>query len=808
MAFWKPDDRGSVFLGSLERTAVTGESGENVLHVPRQGPSGTKLPIFACRDEILFALEENETVVLVGETGSGKSTQLVQYLRAANWTDAGRFIIASTQPRRVAATMLAARVAQEQGVELGGLVGYKIRFESRCCLSRTPVGQRGSGPTPTEILFLTDGMMVQELLRDPLLSAYSVIIVDEAHERSAHSDLLLALLKRVQLRRRPPLLKQHQDSKSRMSSLRLVVASASLDAAAMLAYFPATSVAVRVPGRQYPVDLHYLSEPCRDYIQQVVDTVLSLHREFPCRPSRGHNGTHTQHQQQEDGDILVFLPGKEEIALVQERLAFAADNDADPSGQGRAGLSENLVVLPLHSALSRHQQLLAFEPAPRGQRKIILATNIAETSVTLPSIRYVVDSCLHRVPYHDHGSNCSGGGGVQYLVTEAISQAAATQRAGRAGRCGPGKVYRLCAEDWFHRLPSASVPEIQRSDLAWPVLQLMALGVTNIAVFDFVSPPPAAAIAKALEVLYSLQAVDGAARITPTGLACARMATNPRLARALLWALQEGCAEEMLSVAAMVSVESPYVPQRERERERVGDDRAKRRRGDDSASGDKDRDRDRDRDGNNKGGLTDFVDLSGDHVTLMRLLTGFLDTPEPSRRSWCTERDASYSVLSRAASVRASLRKALQSAAHSWGGVGEGAGVPGELVLASCGDDAPLVLRCLVGGYFSNVARLGADGNYHPLSQLRAAEGLNGAASATPPLRLHPSSVLSRFPTAGGSDYVLFQEAEGATGRLGHGPTALLSGRGAGFVVRMRETSKVRAAWLLQMAPHFYSKAK
>ena len=198
----------------------------------------------------------------------------------------------------------------------------------------------------------------------------------------------------------------------------------------------------------------------------------------------------------------------------------------------------------------------------------------------------------------------------------------------------------------------------------------------------------------------------------------------------------------------------------------------------------------------------------------MRLLTGFLDTPEPSRRAWCAERDASYNVLSRAASVRASLRKALQSAAHSWGGVGQGAAGPGELVLASCGDDASLVLRCLVGGYFSNVARLGADGNYHPLSlslsQSRAADGPNAfaPASPTPPLRLHPSSVLSRFPTAGGSDFVLFQEAEGATGSLGQGPTALLSGRGAGFVVRMRETSKVRAAWLLQMAPHFYSKAK
>lgn len=378
MSFWKPAEASSSFLIDRSSLSASGESGEDVLINTTGGTGGKKrnvsasflqqelsherqqLPIFARRLEILCALEQYETLVLQGETGSGKSTQLVQYLVEANWTDGGRLSVCCTQPRRVAAMMLAARVAQEQGCPLGTRVGYQVRFDSLC---HTQPGR------PSDIVFATDGMLVQELLRDPLLSRYSVVIVDEAHERSLHTDLLLCLLKRVQAKRRPPCSpptsaaafnSASAGAAAGLSTLRLVIASATMDAAAFRDFFqssPASSTSssggssssssrgsvavLSVDGRQHPLDIHYLQKPCRDYLQCCCDTVCAIFD-----PSSG--------QQRSGGDVLVFLPGKEEIVVL-----------------GRA-LAERLpgtLVLPLYAGLAKHAQLAVFAPS-RGRRGV------------------------------------------------------------------------------------------------------------------------------------------------------------------------------------------------------------------------------------------------------------------------------------------------------------------------------------------------------------------------------------------------------------------------------------------------------
>ncbi|KAK1070525.1 hypothetical protein LTR33_010632, partial [Friedmanniomyces endolithicus] len=388
------------------------------LHTP-----SSLLPIARHRDALLYTIETHPVTILIGPTGSGKTTQLPQYLEQAGWCNDGK-IIAVTQPRRIAATTIATRVAAETGTSLGQKVGYSIRFEDVTSAA-------------TKIKFLTDGLLLREALVDPLLSRYSVIMVDEAHERSLSSDVLLGILKKIR-KKRP--------------ELRIVVSSATLQAEEFLRFFAGHDAGddgaaenigriVSIEGRAFPVDIHYLSEPCEDYLERAVQTVFDIHASEP------------------EGDILIFLPGRDDIETAIEKIA-----DRIPSLPTKAA---KLLPLPLYAGLTAEQQLYVFEPAPEATRKVICATNIAEASVTITGITHVIDPGYVKLRVYNPTS------GIDILTSTPISRASATQRAGRAGRTKPGKCYRLYTESAYtHTLPETTVPEIQRSNLAALVLQL------------------------------------------------------------------------------------------------------------------------------------------------------------------------------------------------------------------------------------------------------------------------------------------------------------------------------------------------
>ncbi|KIY98086.1 RNA helicase [Monoraphidium neglectum] len=402
----------------------------------------------------------NKVLIVVGETGSGKTTQIPQFLLQSGLADisgggggkggwrggrdgGGGGMIACTQPRRVAAVTVARRVAEEMGVQLGQKVGYSIRFDD--CTSPS-----------TRIKYMTDGMLLRECLLDPLLNKYKVVIVDEAHERTVSTDVLLGLLKGVAARRG--------------DDFRLLVMSATLDAEAFSKYFGGAR-AVWVQGRQHPVAVMCTTHPEDNYLDAALNAVLQVHCE------------------EGPGDILVFLTGQEEIEglerLLMDRAAALPDGAA-----GRGGGPEELLVLPIYAALPPEQQMRVFDPAPAGSRKAILATNIAETSITIPGVRYVVDTGFVKARgYHAKL-------GADSLQVVPVSQAQARQRSGRAGREGPGKAYRLYTLESFKALAPTTPPEILRSNLASTVLQLKALGVEDVVGFDFMDKPPRAAVVR------------------------------------------------------------------------------------------------------------------------------------------------------------------------------------------------------------------------------------------------------------------------------------------------------------------------
>ncbi|KAK6844617.1 ATP-dependent RNA helicase DHX35 [Apiospora arundinis] len=411
--------------------------------IPALHKPSALLPIAKHRDSLLYLIETNPVTIVVGQTGSGKTTQIPQFLEQAGWCEDGK-VLAITQPRRVAATTVAIRVAEEYGCELGKEVGYSIRFED-------------VSSATTRIRFLTDGLLIREALVDPLLSRYSVIMVDEAHERSISTDILLGLLKKI-MKRRP--------------ELRIVISSATLQAEEFLRFFdtqdsegtssvgndakPAGAI-ISLEGRTYPIDLLYLDSPAEDYVEKAVDTVMNIHTE------------------EAEGDILVFMTGREEIDNVVQTISERAA-DLRPG-------SQSILALPLYAGLSTEQQMYVFEEAPENTRKVIVSTNIAEASVTIDGIVYVIDSGFVKLKAFDPTT------GIESLTATPVSKAAASQRAGRAGRTKPGKCFRLYTEDDYRALPDMNVPEIQRTNLAPFILQLKALGIDNVVRFNYLTPP-------------------------------------------------------------------------------------------------------------------------------------------------------------------------------------------------------------------------------------------------------------------------------------------------------------------------------
>ena len=457
------------------------------------------LPINAKRDAIRAAVEKHPVVIVCGETGSGKTTQLPQILLEMGRGSAGR--IGHTQPRRIAARSVAARVADELGTRVGALVGYKVRFHE-------------SVRPDTAIKLMTDGILLAETQGDPELRQYGSIILDEAHERSLNIDFLIGYLKKlVEIR----------------SDLKLVVTSATIDAERFSRHFDNAPV-IEVSGRLYPVEMRYrpVAGDSEDTTREEEEQALADAVEELCREG--------------EGDILVFLPGEREIRDTAEVLR-------------RRHLGVEL--LPLYARLSAPDQDRVFRPG--RERRIVLATNVAETSLTVPRIRYVVDTGLARVKRYSYRNK------VEMLRVEPISRAAANQRAGRCGRVAQGVCIRLYSEEDFEKRPAFTDPELLRSSLASVILRAKSLSLGNVEEFPFLDPPAPRAIADGYALLTELGAVDERNELTQLGGELARLPLDPRVGRMLVAARAEGCLEQLLIIAAALSVQDP----RERPLERA-----------------------------------------------------------------------------------------------------------------------------------------------------------------------------------------------------------------------------------------------
>lgn len=478
-------------------------------------PTPPVLPVAAVRHALLAELRSHATLILVGETGSGKSTLVPPLILDAGLARGRR--VAVTQPRRVAAVTVARRVAGERGGGVGGEVGYRVRFDDATSAA-------------TRLVYMTDGMLLRDALLDPSLARYGVVLLDEAHERTVATDVLLGLVKRAQAARAAAAATAGPTTKPPPPPpLRVVVMSATLDASKFAAYFGGARV-VHVEGRAFPVAQFYAAAPLPSYVDAAVRAAVQAHAD------------------EAPGDVLVFLTGSDEIEaaarLLRDRVAAVAGPPA----------ARTALVVPLYAALAPAAQAAAFDPAPPSTRKIILATNVAETSVTLPGVRYVIDAGLVKARTYAPAA------GADALAVVPVSQAQAAQRAGRAGREAPGKCFRLYTEASFRALARTAPPELQRANLAAAVLQLAAVGVTDVLGFDFVDPPPPAALLRAVELLLGLGALDAATgALTPRGAALARLPVDPPHARVLLAAADTGCGDDAAAVVAMAAADAVFV---------------------------------------------------------------------------------------------------------------------------------------------------------------------------------------------------------------------------------------------------------
>uniref|UniRef100_A0A452SQB2 RNA helicase n=1 Tax=Ursus americanus TaxID=9643 RepID=A0A452SQB2_URSAM len=507
------------------------------------------LPVFPFREELLAAIADHQVLIIEGETGSGKTTQIPQYLFEEGYTKKG-MKIACTQPRRVAAMSVAARVAREMGVKLGNEVGYSIRFED--CTSERTV-----------LRYMTDGMLLREFLSEPDLASYSVVMVDEAHERTLHTDILFGLIKDV-ARFRP--------------ELKVLVASATLDTARFSTFFDDAPV-FRIPGRRFPVDIFYTKAPEADYLEACVVSVLQIHVTQP------------------PGDILVFLTGQEEIEAACEMLQ-------DRCRRLGSKIRE-LLVLPIYANLPSDMQARIFQPTPPGARKVVVATNIAETSLTIEGIIYVLDPGFWNKQPTSFQISC-------------INIASANQRAGRAGRVAAGKCFRLyTAWAYQHELEETTVPEIQRTSLGNVVLLLKSLGIHDLMHFDFLDPPPYETLLLALEQLYALGALNHLGELTTVRW---EVITLPLTAYS--------CSEEILTVAAMLSVNNSifYRPKDKV----VHADNAR----------------------------VNFFLPGGDHLVLLNVYTQWAESGYSSQ--WCYENFVQFRSMRRARDVREQLEGLLE----------------------------------------------------------------------------------------------------------------------------------------------------
>ncbi|XP_071947736.1 putative pre-mRNA-splicing factor ATP-dependent RNA helicase PRP1 [Antedon mediterranea] len=597
------------------------------------------LPVFEYKDKFMEMLDKYQVTVLVGETGSGKTTQIPQwcleYVRV-KYALANKKGVACTQPRRVAAMSVAQRVADEMDIMIGNEVGYSIRFED--CTSNKTI-----------LKYMTDGMLLREAMTDPLLERYGVILLDEAHERTLATDILMGLLKEVE--------KQRPD-------LKIVVMSATLDAGKFQSYF-SNAPLMTVPGRTHPVEIFYTPTPERDYLEAAVRTVVQIH---VC--------------EEIEGDILLFLTGQEEIEECCKRLKREVDNLGPEAGE--------LKSIPLYSTLPPQQQQRIFESAPPKKsngaigRKVVVSTNIAETSLTIDGVVFVIDPGFAKQKVYNPRIR------VESLLVSPISKASAQQRAGRAGRTRPGKCFRLYTEKAYDsEMQSNTYPEILRSNLGTVVLQLKKLGIDDLVHFDFMDPPAPETLMRALELLNYLSALDDNGDLTELGSMMAEFPLDPQLAKMVIASAQYNCSNEILSVTAMLSVPQCFV--RPNEAKKAADD-AKMR----------------------------FAHIDGDHLTLLNVYHAFKQSNEDPQ--WCYDNFIQYRSMKSSDNVRQQLARIMDRFA-----------LKRTSTDFNSKDYYMNIRKALVSGFFMQVAHLERTGHYLTVKDNQV-------------VQLHPSTCLDHKP--------------------------------------------------------------
>ncbi|XP_035680247.1 pre-mRNA-splicing factor ATP-dependent RNA helicase PRP16-like isoform X2 [Branchiostoma floridae] len=559
------------------------------------------LPIFAVREELLNILRDNQIVVIVGETGSGKTTQLTQFLHEDGYSTYG--MIGCTQPRRVAAMSVAKRVSEEMDHKLGEKVGYAIRFEDVTS-------------EKTFIKYMTDGILLRESLRESDLDHYSAIIMDEAHERSLNTDVLFGLLREVVARR---------------TDLKLIVTSATMDADKFASFFGNVPT-FQIPGRTFPVDLLFSKNVVEDYVDAAVKQALQIHL------------------QPMQGDILIFMPGQEDIEVTCDQIQERLDEIEN---------APQLAILPIYSQLPSDLQAKIFQKAPDGVRKCIVATNIAETSLTVDGIMFVVDAGYCKLKVFNPRI------GMDALQIYPISQANANQRSGRAGRTGAGTCYRLYTQSAYkNEMLISTVPEIQRTNLANVVLLLKSLGVQDLLQFHFMDPPPEDNMLNSMYQLWILGALDNTGSLTPLGRHMVEFPLDPALSKMLIVSCDMGCSAEILIIVSMLSVPAIFY-------------RPKGREEDSDAAREK------------------FAVPESDHLTLLNVYQQWKQHNYSS--IWANEHFIHVKAMRKVREVRQQLKDIMDQQ---------------KMDILSCGNSWDIIRKCICSSYFHQAAKLKGIGEY------------------------------------------------------------------------------------------------
>ncbi|KAH8727081.1 P-loop containing nucleoside triphosphate hydrolase protein [Phaeosphaeriaceae sp. PMI808] len=624
-------------------------------------PVRKKLPIWPQADIIRSSLKKNNVLVLTGETGSGKSTQVPQFLVSEPWCSK---CIAITQPRRVAAISLARRVAEEMGTFMGSQspaakVGYSVRFDN------------ATGPN-TKIKFLTEGMLLQEMLRDPAMSQYSAIVVDEVHERSVNVDLILGFLKNLVT------MIGSESSSVRTEPLKVVVMSATADVQSLVKFFEGNEdhpPSIPIPsdereistcyveGRQYPVQTVYLPTPTQDWVESALKIIFQIHYKEPL-----------------PGDILVFLTGQDTIEGLEKLVnEYAQGMDSDVP---------KLLALPLFAALPQHAQQRIFQPTPFRTRKVILGTNIAETSVTVPGVRYVIDCGKSKVKQFRTRL------GLESLLVKPISRSAAIQRQGRAGREAAGQCFRLYTEEGYKSMEERTTPEILRCDLSQAILTMKARGIDDVPNFPFLDRPPREALEKAFLQLLHLQALSEDGKISEDGLKIAKFPLTPTLGRVLVEAAkpERDCLLDIIDIISALSVENVFLNLVTEECKEEAEE-ARR----------------------------ELYRREGDHLTLLVTVQRYAEE-QTDRKVWCEKHFVSHRAMQNVMNIRKQLQQQCKGLKLLSSDENPSYTAPSDA-------KSQAILACMLRGFISNTARLMPDGSYKTFmgNQLIA---------------IHPSSVL------------------------------------------------------------------